>query len=81
MKRFSRTAQGDILELWFNPANSVLVTDTFSVQAGCDKSKATCISKFGNIDNFRGFPYMPGNDALTAYPIVGEGADGQSLFN
>lgn len=80
VKRFSRGTTGDILELWFKTANPVTVTDTFSITAGCDKSKTTCISKFGNIDNFRGFPYMPGNDALTSYPIVGEGADGQSLF-
>lgn len=80
VKRFSRTSTGDVIELWFPTANPVLVPDTFTVTAGCDKSKATCLAKFGNIDNFRGFPYMPGNDVLTSYPVVGGGADGQSLF-
>jgi len=33
--------------------------DTLSVTAGCDKTQATCQSKFSNIANFRGFPYVP----------------------
>lgn len=34
--------------------------DTFTVDPGCDKSAATCGAKFGNIVNFRGFPFIPG---------------------
>ena len=30
--------------------------DTFTVTAGCDKSLDTCIAKFNNVANFRGFP-------------------------
>lgn len=26
---------------------------------GCDKLKSTCITKFNNLDNFGGFPYIP----------------------
>lgn len=33
--------------------------DTFSVFAGCDKTQATCNSKFSNLARFRGFPYIP----------------------
>lgn len=40
--------------------------DTFSIVAGCDKLKETCISKFNNILNFRGFPDVPGVDRLIA---------------
>jgi uncharacterized phage protein (TIGR02218 family) len=35
---------------------------------GCDKSMATCSTRFGNAVNFRGEPYLPGMDLLTRYP-------------
>lgn len=35
---------------------------------GCDKTLATCASRFGNAVNFRGEPYLPGIDLLTRYP-------------
>lgn len=38
------------------------------VSEGCDKILATCASRFGNILNFRGEPYLPGIDLLTRYP-------------
>ena len=33
--------------------------DTFNVAFGCDHTQATCQSKFNNLVNFRGFPYVP----------------------
>lgn len=33
--------------------------DAFIIYPGCDKSSATCLSKFNNLQNFRGFPYVP----------------------
>lgn len=36
-----------------------LVGDTFVAYAGCDKTQATCTTKFSNVINFRGFPYIP----------------------
>jgi uncharacterized phage protein (TIGR02218 family) len=33
--------------------------DTFTVYPGCDKTQATCTSKFSNLANFGGFPYVP----------------------
>ena len=54
--------------------------DEVSVIAGCDKSLATCRDRFGNVSNFRGFPHMPGNDFLMAYPRQGDpDNDGGSL--
>ena len=38
---------------------------------GCDKTIATCGVRFGNAINFRGEPYLPGNDILTRYPGAG----------
>ncbi|MCE7798643.1 DUF2163 domain-containing protein [Sphingobium sufflavum] len=38
------------------------------IEEGCDKRIATCSARFGNAVNFRGEPYLPGNDLLTRYP-------------
>ena len=37
------------------PANN----DTFNIYAGCDHQYQTCVSKFSNGNNFRGFPFIP----------------------
>ena len=46
----------------------VVVSDTFTVYPGCDKSVAKCRDTYNNIINFRGEPYVPGIDALTKGP-------------
>jgi uncharacterized phage protein (TIGR02218 family) len=33
--------------------------DTFTVAFGCDHTPGTCNTKFSNLVNFRGFPYVP----------------------
>lgn len=38
---------------------------------GCDKSITICSRRFRNSINFRGEPYLPGNDLLTSYPSSG----------
>lgn len=38
------------------------------VRQGCDHTHATCHGRFDNAINFRGEPYLPGNDLLTRYP-------------
>lgn len=35
---------------------------------GCNKTIATCSQRSGNAINFRGEPFLPGNDLLTRYP-------------
>lgn len=43
----------------------VMPGDTFSVVAGCSKSRdGMCIPRFGNVVNFRGFDFLPGLDKL-----------------
>jgi uncharacterized phage protein (TIGR02218 family) len=37
----------------------LIVTDQVNVYAGCKHDKATCNTKFSNIANFGGFPYIP----------------------
>jgi uncharacterized phage protein (TIGR02218 family) len=42
------------------PLQSLPATgDTFTVYQGCDHTPGTCSSKFNNLPNFRGFPYVP----------------------
>ncbi len=38
---------------------TVSVGDTFNAYPGCDKTKSTCNSKFGNSLNYGGFPAIP----------------------
>lgn len=38
---------------------------------GCDKRLTTCSERFNNAINFRGEPFLPGNDLLTRYPGAG----------
>lgn len=42
------------------------------VREGCDHTLDTCSSRFGNAVNFRGEPFLPGNDLLTRYPVPGQ---------
>lgn len=36
-----------------------LTGDTFQIRPGCDKQQSTCTTKFSNVVNFRGYPYIP----------------------
>lgn len=42
------------------------------LREGCDHTLATCATRFGNALNFRGEPFLPGNDMLTRYPSPGQ---------
>lgn len=72
-------ADGRELFLWQQPGRPIEGGDAFKVVAGCDKSAETCRNKFGNFLNFRGFPHIPGEDWVTAYPKSGAVHDGSSL--
>lgn len=63
---------------WQTPRSPARPGDRFSVVAGCDKSAQTCREKFSNLINFRGFPHLPGDDWVTAYPTDGAVHDGSS---
>ncbi|MEQ1618829.1 MAG: DUF2163 domain-containing protein [Terricaulis sp.] len=67
-----------IVELLDAPAIALSVGAAFTIYAGCDKRFSTCKAKFANTDNFRGFPHMPGNDAIQARPAPGQTLDGSS---
>ncbi|MEE4451754.1 DUF2163 domain-containing protein [Novosphingobium resinovorum] len=38
------------------------------LRQGCDHTLETCATRFANAVNFRGEPFLPGNDMLTRYP-------------
>ncbi|MFK7793293.1 MAG: DUF2163 domain-containing protein [Devosiaceae bacterium] len=68
------------ITLWHAPVTPFAVGDSITLTAGCDKSFATCTAKFGNGTNFRGFPFMPGDDFALSYPSSADGnLDGRSL--
>jgi len=80
VKRHAVTASGVTVELWQAMSEAVAAGDTFAITAGCDKQFSTCKAKFANAINFRGFPYMPGNDAVLAYPTASQPMDGGSRY-
>ena len=80
IKRHGVSGSTITLELWLEMSETIAPGDTFAVTAGCDKQFATCKSKFANAANFRGHPYMPGNDAVTSYPTSTQPLDGGSRY-
>lgn len=62
-----KTWDGTNFTLYLPSAYPISVGDAFTAVAGCDKSFVTCLNKFQNTVNFRGFPYIPGLDS-TLYP-------------
>ena len=38
------------------------------LREGCDRTLATCATRFGNAANFQGEPFLPGNDLIARYP-------------
>lgn len=62
------SGEGNYVRLADQPTQPVSVGDSVLLTAGCDKNFATCRDRFQNSTNFRGEPYLPGNDLLTRYP-------------
>ena len=56
------------IELYLPLGFAVQSGDLFRVHPGCDKRLDTCIDRFANVLNFRGEPYIPGQDLLMSYP-------------
>lgn len=67
VKTHTRSGSQVVIELWEPARGPLAAGQEFSIQAGCDKTLATCRGKFSNAVNFRGFPQMPGNDFVTAF--------------
>lgn len=63
-----RTASAGSIGLDLPMAYAVMAGDTYTASAGCDKNASTCSGTYSNIINFRGAPFIPGPDAVMAYP-------------
>jgi uncharacterized phage protein (TIGR02218 family) len=61
------------------PMRAIAEGDGFIARAGCDKRIATCGAKFANVANFRGFPNIPGQDAVLRYASQDGGHEGNVL--
>jgi len=56
-----------------NPIDAALPAGVrLRLREGCDRTIATCANRFANGANFRGEPYLPGNDFITRYPSPGQ---------
>jgi uncharacterized phage protein (TIGR02218 family) len=63
------------VSVWLPTNQTIAVGDSFRITSGCDKQFKTCKDKFANQLNFRGFPHLPGNDAVYTY------VDGNGIFD
>ncbi|SLN77666.1 hypothetical protein ROA7023_04470 [Roseisalinus antarcticus] len=61
------------------PVRAIAESDSFTLRAGCDKRMETCGAKFANTANFRGFPHIPGQDAVLRYATKDGGHEGSVL--
>ncbi|MGY6549259.1 MAG: DUF2163 domain-containing protein [Roseinatronobacter sp.] len=67
--RQDRDAEGARrVTLWESLRAPLAPGDVLRLEVGCDKQAATCHARFDNFLNFRGFPHIPGEDWMTAYP-------------
>lgn len=69
----------DVLGFAQRVGDWVEIGDGLALTAGCDRRFATCRVKFGNAVNFRGFPYIPGNDYVLRHPGEGDALDGRAV--
>ncbi len=68
-----------VLTLLEAPVRVIAEGDAFTIRAGCDKRIETCGAKFANTASFRGFPHIPGQDAVLRYATKDGGHDGGVL--
>ena len=67
------------IELWEPIRGAIEAGQKLRLTAGCDKRFETCRLKFNNLLNFQGFPDLPGDDWVMAYPSNGGTNSGGSL--
>lgn len=67
------------IELWEPIRGTIEPGDALRLTAGCDKRFETCRLKFNNLLNFQGFPDLPSDDWVMAYPSNGGSNSGGSV--
>jgi uncharacterized phage protein (TIGR02218 family) len=68
-----------LIELWSPLRAPVAEGDLIRLEPGCDRRAETCGTKFANILNFQGFPFIPGEDWLLSTPLREGDHDGGRL--
>ena len=56
------------IQLFLPHPFDIVPGDKVRIYPGCDKRLETCINTFDNVINFRGEPYVPGQDAISKTP-------------
>ncbi|EKE43644.1 hypothetical protein OCGS_2376 [Oceaniovalibus guishaninsula JLT2003] len=79
VKNDRRTGEARRIEVWDALRGGIAPGDRVRLEAGCDKRAETCRAKFANMANHRGFPHLPSEDWLMAYPAGDATHDGGSL--
>lgn len=51
-------ATGGVITLQLPTIADIAVSDTFTITPGCSKTTSDCSTKFANLDNYQGFPYV-----------------------
>ena len=69
------------IELWMALRGDVQPGDIVRMEAGSDGTLSTCRDKFDNVVNFRGFPFIPGDDWLASVPRSKGRNDGGALVH
>ncbi|WP_227271246.1 DUF2163 domain-containing protein [Roseobacter weihaiensis] len=71
--RVARASDGRLrVSLWRVPSAAIGIGDAATLTVGCNKTAETCRLRFGNLDNFRGFPDMPGETFAAEYARTGD---------
>jgi uncharacterized phage protein (TIGR02218 family) len=70
-------SEARILTLW--QELPMAAGESVKLTPGCGKTSEICRTKFQNLNNFRGFPDLPGEDWIMAVPYKGRKLDGGSL--
>lgn len=73
------SGDGRVVELWQALGAEIAVGDRVRFEAGYDGRLETARLKFNNVVNFRGFPHIPGEDWMMAYPSSSRAMEGGSL--
>lgn len=59
---------GTTLKMYLPLPAQPAASDAFTITPGCNHTTGDCINKFNNIINFKGEPFIPGNDLVLNYP-------------
>jgi len=64
IKRHTLSSGRAVIELQEAFPFDVAISDTATLEAGCDRRLTTCYNKFNNVINYRGEPHVPGTDTM-----------------